>query len=446
MLWIKEVEMVDSVDNWDLRHLFVVFQCRILEYLMRRSLQHWTKSSIIPISEGESVWRNKKAPKGGRISFLRIRQVVRISFLRIRQLVRISFLRIRYLVRISFLRIRRLRIDEVHINGSCPVPNLKKDLFARCVSAPFSHKQLTLRTGFVTSTTWKSYRFVWPQIFNQICLFPYFWSGFPFAHLRQVASSDCSSLEFPNHLGHTSTEAPLSTITRLSSVLGSQSLAVFFSFHFVHFATTLAQVYDIDFVINRVNILLVRLGIWVFDLHLVYHLCLVCSWMTVSCEMTLFPAHVAFFIVARFFCLFPCCCSCLCPCLDFDPCSFLCSCPCCCCHFCFVLAFALVLLPFPLLLVHVHRNCFSEVIHDPRLVRVQVGLDDCSQLVVVTLKLLRVHQQMVPQFLWAFSQHRADLHIIVQLCRGEIFVDVHLVFPRLPRFLKLCRIITHSRL
>ena len=38
-----------------------------------------------------------------------------------------------------------------------------------------------------------------------------------------------------------------------------------------------AQVYDIDFVINRVNILLVRLGIWVFDLHLVYHLVVVCS-------------------------------------------------------------------------------------------------------------------------------------------------------------------------
>ena len=27
--------------NWDLRHLFVVFQCRILKYLMRGLLQHW---------------------------------------------------------------------------------------------------------------------------------------------------------------------------------------------------------------------------------------------------------------------------------------------------------------------------------------------------------------------------------------------------------------------
>ena len=72
--------------------------------------------------------------------------------------------------------------------------------------------------------------------------------------------------------------------------------------------------------------------------------------------------------------------------------------------FAFALAFALAF-PFALAYaVHVHRNCFSEVIHDPRLVRVQVGLDDCSQLVVVILKLLRVHQQMVSQFLWAFSQ------------------------------------------
>ena len=106
------------------------------------------------------------------------------------------------------------------------------------------------------------------------------------------------------------TEAPLSTITGLSWVLGSHSLAVcswvlgshslavFFSF--IHFETTLAQVYDIYFVINRVNILLVRLGIWVFDLHLIYHLVVVCSSPTVSCDMTLFLAHVAFFIVARF--------------------------------------------------------------------------------------------------------------------------------------------------
>ena len=40
MQWIKEVELVDSVMNQDLRHLLVVFQCRILKYLMRGLLQH----------------------------------------------------------------------------------------------------------------------------------------------------------------------------------------------------------------------------------------------------------------------------------------------------------------------------------------------------------------------------------------------------------------------
>ena len=48
-------------------------------------------------------------------------------------------------------------------------------------------------------------------------------------------------------------------------------------FNFIHSATTLAQVYDIDFVLNCVNVLLARLGIWIFDLHLVHHLVVVCS-------------------------------------------------------------------------------------------------------------------------------------------------------------------------
>ena len=59
--------------NWDLRHLLVVSQCRILKYSMRGLLQHWTKSSIIPSSKGKSVWRNKKAQKEDR--FLRGRQI-----------------------------------------------------------------------------------------------------------------------------------------------------------------------------------------------------------------------------------------------------------------------------------------------------------------------------------------------------------------------------------
>ena len=54
--------------NWDLRHLLVVFQCLILKYLMRGLLQHWTKSSIIPSSKGESVWRNKR-PRRRTVSF-----------------------------------------------------------------------------------------------------------------------------------------------------------------------------------------------------------------------------------------------------------------------------------------------------------------------------------------------------------------------------------------
>ena len=69
MLWIKEVELVDSVD--ELRSSFiylVVFQCRILKYLMRGLFQHWTISSIIHISKEESVWKNKR-PRSRTVSF-----------------------------------------------------------------------------------------------------------------------------------------------------------------------------------------------------------------------------------------------------------------------------------------------------------------------------------------------------------------------------------------
>ena len=103
------------------------------------------------------------------------------------------------------------------------------------------------------------------------------WSGFPFAPLRQDAPSDCSSLEFPNHLGHTLTEAPLSIITRLTWVPGSHSLAVFLSSVLSTPQPLLAHVYNIDFVFNRVNVLLSRLGIWVLDINLVHHLVVVCS-------------------------------------------------------------------------------------------------------------------------------------------------------------------------
>ena len=79
--------------------------------------------------------------------------------------------------------------------------------------------------------------------------------------------------------------------------------------------------------------------------------------------MTPFPAHVAFFVVIRFSAAFA---------FAFAV------------DLAFAFAFALAYI------IHVHWICLSEVVHDPRLVRVQVGLDDRSQLVVVTLKLLRV--------------------------------------------------------
>ena len=118
--------------------------------------------------------------------------------------------------------------------------------------------------------------------------------------------------------------------------------------------------------------------------------------------MVPFPAHVAFFLVARFSFAFAFALALIAIlALSFALALAVAA------AFAFALAFALAFafalaLAFPFALayvVHVHRNCFSEVIHDPRLVRVQIGLDDRSQLVVITLKLLRVHQQMISQFL-----------------------------------------------
>ena len=60
--WINEVELVESVDDFNLRHLFVVFQCQMLKNSIRRLLQPWTKFHN-PSSKGEWVWRNKKARK-----------------------------------------------------------------------------------------------------------------------------------------------------------------------------------------------------------------------------------------------------------------------------------------------------------------------------------------------------------------------------------------------
>ena len=66
MQWIKEVELVDSVD--ELRSSSSTRGIRILKYLMRGLLRHWTKSSRILISKEGSVWRNKR-PRKRTVSF-----------------------------------------------------------------------------------------------------------------------------------------------------------------------------------------------------------------------------------------------------------------------------------------------------------------------------------------------------------------------------------------
>ena len=69
MQWSRKWSWFIRWMKWDLRHLFEVFQCRILKYLIRGSLQHWTKSSVIPMSKEESVWRNKR-PRSRTVSFV----------------------------------------------------------------------------------------------------------------------------------------------------------------------------------------------------------------------------------------------------------------------------------------------------------------------------------------------------------------------------------------
>ena len=64
MLWIKEVELVDSVD--DLKSSCSVRRksnAKFSKYSMRGLLQHCTESSRIPASMKRSVWRNKKLTK-----------------------------------------------------------------------------------------------------------------------------------------------------------------------------------------------------------------------------------------------------------------------------------------------------------------------------------------------------------------------------------------------
>ena len=63
MLWIKEVGWLNQWMISNLRVLLEEFEHQIFKYSMRRLLQHWTESSIIPASREVSVWRNKKHRK-----------------------------------------------------------------------------------------------------------------------------------------------------------------------------------------------------------------------------------------------------------------------------------------------------------------------------------------------------------------------------------------------
>ena len=64
--------------NWDLPHLLVVFQCRILKYSMRGMLQPWTKSSIIPSSKRRISLEEQEAQKEDR--FLQGRQIAYLIY------------------------------------------------------------------------------------------------------------------------------------------------------------------------------------------------------------------------------------------------------------------------------------------------------------------------------------------------------------------------------
>ena len=144
------------------------------------------------------------------------------------------------------------------------------------------------------------------KFLNQICCFTYSWSGFPLAPLRQVAQSDCSSLEFPNHLGH-----------------------VFFT----------------------------KLGIDVLYFDLPSPSCR--GWLVTNNLVrndTSFRTRSTLCRYQVFRCLCCCFCCCFCLCLVCGLCSCLCSCPCrcLCCRLCCFLFCCLCscscFLPLPLLL------------------------------------------------------------------------------------------------
>ena len=65
---------VDSVDDLNSSFSVKKSKCQILKCSMRRLLQHWTESSIIPASRERSVWRNEE-PKKRTVSFVEDRSL-----------------------------------------------------------------------------------------------------------------------------------------------------------------------------------------------------------------------------------------------------------------------------------------------------------------------------------------------------------------------------------
>ena len=137
------------------------------------------------------------------------------------------------------------------ISGSCPSPNLKKDFFARCVSTPFSlrhvhHMEIVL---FRPTANFE------PDLSLSV-----------FLERFSVCSSETGCTIRLFQFG---VPKPLGThVDRGSAVDHHQAFkgsrvpipGCFPFFNFIHSATTLAQVYDIDFVFNRVSVLLSMLG------------------------------------------------------------------------------------------------------------------------------------------------------------------------------------------
>ena len=166
--------------------------------------------------------------------------------------------------------IHRLRLDEVHTTFSdqrlVSIAKPQEGFLCRmCLNSVFTQ----------TTYTQDRFRHVHPhgnrtvssdhKNFSQICLFPYPWSGFPFAPLRQVCTIRLFQFGVPKPFGtHVGQRLRCRSSPDLHGFLGP-SPWLFSFLQFDHSGITLAQIYDIDFVFNCVNVLLVRLGIWIFE-------------------------------------------------------------------------------------------------------------------------------------------------------------------------------------